>query len=84
MGSEQVSERWDPSEYQKGGIWVSIGKVGSWQVQERWDPGKYRKGKILVSTGKGRIRASTENEGIWVSTGKVGREGRNLGEYRER
>ena len=61
MGSGRVPERWDPSEYREGKIWVSTGKgripastgkVGSRQVPERWDPGRYRKGGIWASTGK--------------------------------
>ena len=50
--SGQVSERWNPSRYRKGGIRASIRKVGSGRVQERWDLGKYRKGGIRASTGK--------------------------------
>ena len=45
------------------GILVSTENVGSGRVSRMWDLGEYREGKIRVSTGKGRIRASTGNEG---------------------
>ena len=43
VGSGQVPERWDPGEYQKGGIRASIRKVGSGQVPKN--------GGIRESTG---------------------------------
>ena len=88
VGSEQVPEMCDPSEYREGGIWASTGKVeirastgkvGLGRVSEMWDLGEYRKCGIRrvpeKSSGeywKDGIRASAEKVEIRASTRKGG------------
>ena len=50
VGSGQVPEMWDLSDYQKGRIWASTRNVGSGQVPEKWDLGEYQKCGIWAST----------------------------------
>ena len=50
-----MSEKWDPGEYQEGGIRASTRKVGSGRVPEN-GPEEYWKGGIQESTGEGSER----------------------------
>ena len=51
MGSERVPKRWDPGEYQKGGIQASTGKVDPGEMLE--NPKQAKRSKQTQGKGVG-------------------------------